>query len=642
MVARRIRWTTGVTLVSCCALVASAAGQYPVYQDGHALDANPALGQFRRNTANPQQLMSPPNFVVTGNVTAGRSFRAFSPIRDFSSFAFTVPSGGLSFFNRDTVGIDQVLGSGGAPITPSPFFAPEQTIPSAGAIVTGLTPPGFNTLPRTDLNPNLTFENLGIPPGSTMYQPLQDTRILPTGNAIRPETLPSIAPLSPYLPVTESFVNPVLVESPLLATNPTLSRRAGSRTPTPFELGGPDLGRSADLTGSYLDISGRGTALQETDAQGANGAGLDIPPPSQPIDPRVDARQQAATQLLDERVDFRQDPTDVFQLADRAAPGVSQPGAAAPGAGDQPARPAIGTFPAGTWIAGQAGPGTYALRPQAGGVFAQMTEAVASLTAPAAPAAQRESLIYQPAADTEQAFARPISPGGRAAEAGAGEYVEPRGAGAAAAVPAPEAAEPPVAAHAAPTSVSAMTDLVEPRGLAAEELLNRPVTTFVGAEDTRLNHYLRQAESFLDSGEYFRAAGQYKLAALIDPDNPLVWLGQGHALIAAGDYASAVRALGKGIERFPQIAYFRLSLNDFIPDATLLESRRADLEARLATEESAEARFLLGYVEYYSGLQSYGLENLKKAAALSPADSAIARFAAMLETSPNRTRSGPE
>ena len=77
---------------------------------------------------------------------------------------------------------------------------------------------------------------------------------------------------------------------------------------------------------------------------------------------------------------------------------------------------------------------------------------------------------------------------------------------------------------------------------------------------------------------------------------------------------------------FPEIAYFKLDLNAFVTDPQVLDVRRADLETRLAEREDYRFRFLLGFIEYYSGLEEFGLENLKRAAADAPPGSAIAQF----------------
>ncbi len=170
---------------------------------------------------------------------------------------------------------------------------------------------------------------------------------------------------------------------------------------------------------------------------------------------------------------------------------------------------------------------------------------------------------------------------------------------------------------------------------------DHPLTSLVGDGDDPTTQWQRTAEEFLKDGEFRRAVSHYEVARVTDPDNPLLLLGQGHALIGTGEYAAAVRKIEQAIQRFPEIAYFDLDLNQFITDPDLLDIRRADLEKRLAQFDDYRLRFLLGYIEYYTGLQGFGLENLKAAAAAAPPDSPIAGFPEMLMIG-DRLRSQPQ
>ncbi|MCG8405551.1 MAG: hypothetical protein MI923_10180 [Phycisphaerales bacterium] len=157
-------------------------------------------------------------------------------------------------------------------------------------------------------------------------------------------------------------------------------------------------------------------------------------------------------------------------------------------------------------------------------------------------------------------------------------------------------------------------------------LLEDPIKSFVGRFDDRLNQYLTAAEAALHRGEYYSASRWFNLAHTVDPRNPLPLLGRGHALVAAGDYLSAALMLEQGLSRFPQIAAFRLDLPSLVGQHDIFDIRRADLEKRLSIAEHYELRFLLGYLELYSGLQTEGLRNLELAAKHAPQDSVISIF----------------
>jgi hypothetical protein len=164
----------------------------------------------------------------------------------------------------------------------------------------------------------------------------------------------------------------------------------------------------------------------------------------------------------------------------------------------------------------------------------------------------------------------------------------------------------------------------------ARDLFENPMVTFTGQYEDRFNRCMAAGEAALRSGEYYRAAGQFDLAHTIDPSDPLPLLQRGHALAAAGDYVSAVASLKQGIERFPQIAAFRTDLSALAGRQAIFDVRRADLEKRLAAAESYELRFLLGYLEFYSGIPDVGLRDLEQAAKEAPENSVISLFVDLL------------
>ncbi len=157
-----------------------------------------------------------------------------------------------------------------------------------------------------------------------------------------------------------------------------------------------------------------------------------------------------------------------------------------------------------------------------------------------------------------------------------------------------------------------------PHDVTDEDLGLPPLQSFVGTEQSVLNRYLGSAEQALRTGEYYRAAALYRLATTIEPTNPLPYLGRSMALLAAGDYITSVTDLFAAIQLYDALGLFDLDLRSFIADLTVLDRRRADLEARLEVHEDYRLRFLLGYAEYCSGLDEVGLANLDKALRAAP------------------------
>jgi hypothetical protein len=142
---------------------------------------------------------------------------------------------------------------------------------------------------------------------------------------------------------------------------------------------------------------------------------------------------------------------------------------------------------------------------------------------------------------------------------------------------------------------------------------SEPIRTFVGTEDSVLNQWLARGEELLADGEYYRAADAYRMARAVDFENPLPLLGSTMALLAAGDYLSSANTLFQAIRLFDSLALFRIDLTAFVPDLAALDRRRADLEQRLSRFDDFRLRFLLGYAEYCSGLEEFGLRNMQRA-----------------------------
>ena len=168
--------------------------------------------------------------------------------------------------------------------------------------------------------------------------------------------------------------------------------------------------------------------------------------------------------------------------------------------------------------------------------------------------------------------------------------------------------------------VEAGLEATKPPRIQPEDVPAQPLKTFVGSEQTQLNKYLAEAEALLRAGRYYQAAGYYDLARMVALDNPLPPLGRAMSLLAAGEYLTSANNLFRAIRLFDSPALYNLDMKAFIPDLTVLDRRRADLERRLEQHEVFRLRFLLGYAEYCSGLEKLGLASLEKAMVDAPKD----------------------
>ena len=167
------------------------------------------------------------------------------------------------------------------------------------------------------------------------------------------------------------------------------------------------------------------------------------------------------------------------------------------------------------------------------------------------------------------------------------------------------------------TEPSVLPDVLQDFAAASEQArvaIGETVRSYAGDDGSAVNRYIIDAERLVREGDFYRAASLYSVAAALERDNPLVRLGHGHALLFAGDYLGAVHHLTRGIRGFDAIALFKTDLVEFVEDPMVLDVRRADLERRLEQKENYQLRFLLGYAENYSGLEKFGVPDLKKAA----------------------------
>lgn len=183
-------------------------------------------------------------------------------------------------------------------------------------------------------------------------------------------------------------------------------------------------------------------------------------------------------------------------------------------------------------------------------------------------------------------------------------------------------------------SPAASETMIERSAASAEEfresVLESEIQTLATGHESELNAVLRAAEGAMDLGNYYEAAEQFEVAQAIAPSNPLPLLGQGHALLAAGEYRSAAERLATALSRFPDLLEFRYDLNALLGGGEIVDIRRAELSRQLALSEDYELRFLLGWLELHSGNRPFARENLTRAANDAPRGNFIGRVPALL------------
>jgi len=578
-------------------MAAHASGQS---QDGRTLDASLEVYSSGVNPEIKVFDFGASNRLVTGNVTGGRRFQGFSPVSSGSSLMMGIPSSSLSSFRRDSFSLTNLTSTGFTAQSFS-YFAPERTATTLGAIQAGVNLPGSTyeraalTLPRFDLT-----QTSGAA-GATPYF------------GARPALEPfSLRPMSVPLQYGGPSLTPESVLNPVRLGQRDGDSSSDARPSGTLPLGQPmhtlpitlGVDLQEDVSGVGLDAGLLGTDLLElsyADLQAQSATS---------VSPTLSADYAPAGRPFG-------DLTPALSPVDLASPLAQQmlsDGAYTLDAeSGQPA--AVWTTPLAEQLTALPGSGGAVQRDRVGSLdtdssaLAETTGVPSNAVTPVTSPLIGESLLSAGFFPDGQS---PFSDLQRAVEF-LTAYEE----------------------HRQVLAVGGSTEAGQPdvyRGSAdaARIFVGTPLASYAGRDDTLVNRYIRRAEAFLKDGEFYQAASMYKVAAAFSREDPLVDLGLGHAFLGAGDYRSAFLYLEDGIELFDSIACFRIDLSKFLTDPTLLDIRRAELERSLAADENYELRFLLGYAEYYSGLQRFGIENLKKAAALAPAGSIVARFPDLL------------
>lgn len=567
--------------------------------DGRALDRNPMLGSGGINAPVSGYTFDGglrARSLITGNLTGLASFHGQTEVLQGNGFRGALPTADLSGFQARSVGLGQVYSR--RALAPTSYLGTQETIPDLGFIQRGLNRPGSSLLisPLTQ-RPLATVQEarstlldirdpsaaiVGVQPDLATYgtrqRPIASSTDLTTGSA----TMGGLAVQPSFAPF-EFAADSSIFGSPGPATFPSPVSAQGITSEARRSIEAAMLSRTLDRP-----INTKGTLGSDDGERGGEFVAGEAPgetqlPGGRFEDPRSVGAGMTRRPALGR--DVRAEERAIF------ATGSSRPLSATKGLStgfdvDSPtgdvARPAdLGADK-----------------------FADIVSAVRAAQASGAP---RLGFLAEAGA-ADDGSAAPESPmaspdlGGATAPVGQGRIES--------------------SARSRDASIRESATAVQWAG----DLLDNPITSFVGRYRDRLNEYMKQAEDALHDGKFYDAARLFELAHTIDPSNPLPLLGRGHALIAAGDYMSGCVALEQGLGRFPQMVAFRLDLTALVGQPDTYDLRRLDLEKTLESQDHYRLRFILGYLELYSGLQEQGLRDLRRAAELAPQESVIAVF----------------
>ncbi len=562
-------------LIGLFLTTSSGFAQLAPGSDGRLLDANNQVGSGGINTATPRNLFNTSNLYITGNTTRGTAFQGFSPVRNQFSLFSTLPSTVLANFERDSVGLNSITGYGAIGVT-NPYFNRTQTVANAGAIGAGLNQIGSSIPANNYFAPT----RQSLPSNSRLYgfNTLADQyNINPTApNA----TIPGTTPLADFSGYSNSLDQLRLTRETSALQSSPLFPNARDR----FSLSGTPVYQNP-----YVNPYGESTdsLLRETAPLGRSQRSIDNPLRR----PNSEEMLTASNELIS--------PTSV-------APRLFQSALT-----NQRRDPLTGrTLPDDSrYLAIQSGESGNMIQPST-----LTRPANASMPAGATTAYGEGSIDI----DT-------IAAGNRAARF---ESYTPDSIAAANSLLEQLQSKPNVTD--APGDGEMQNQMSR-----AQSILDRATTeslsTLASTEQTSSAQLIADAEKRVLEGNYYQAAQLYEMASRKAHNEAMPRLGHAHALFAAGEFMTAYRHLVRAIELYPAFGYLNFDLTTFIPDANLIDVRRAKLEEQLKNKEDYRLRFLLGYVEYYIGLKQFGLPNLRRAAGDAPEGSIPKRFPDMLE-----------
>lgn len=594
MIKRILR--TGAAAILTTALASPALGQLAPGMDGRANDASNLVGSGGYNPTTGPAYINSANLYVTGNATRGSFFRGNSPIRSTTSLFTALPSSGIGDFERDAIDLNTIITSP-TPWLATPYYNPYQTVVPLSAIRAGQNIPG-SPIPRDPyLMPRaLNSAPLQVNPldaGATT-RPLAG--VAPNSSIYTADNLSSLRGTDLYDRLRQADQTRRLQDSAVFGQNrfanePLVQEAAAAaaraQNVDSFAL---DLGDAARLRAQPLTRNSRTAQL------GAGRSALDSPGL---MTPDLLTPAALAPKLLGGDEAVRQRDALTGRPVTGADSGAIATATTSP-LSSQPIGPSA--------IPSQLPPGGTDLdgrppRPQTG--FAIPT---------GEPTGQEEALASADAfPHLGAAGADPLANLNSAVVFL--DQVE-------------DSPELRQRIDATPTLRAQYDRALNVVRSASTDTLH----SLAADNDTRVGEVMRAAETKSRAGDYYQASTLYGLAADMDPANPLIQLGHAHALAAAGEYVTAALTLQQAIGNYPSFGFLRLDLNEFVRDPKDLDLRRADLEQRLEKREDYRLRFLLGYIEYYSGFERFGLPNLRKAAQEAPADSTIARFPEILSS----------
>jgi tetratricopeptide (TPR) repeat protein len=536
-----------VIALGCVVLAAvTAAAQVQPSQSGTLLDSNFQVGSGGYNRVQGGVGGVNSQLYVTGQVSGLAGFGGSVPYYAANQLNMPLPSDSMTLFNRQSVGVQQVLG--GNPYATTPYFSSNQTVLGYRALVEGVNVPGSN-VPAQPTGPMQMYDRYPYGPS-----------ISPTGGTL------GQAPLS--IGQGGLYALPPMSGNPALAAPLAAGQEGQLQSPNVF-ANLTDRQR-LNLARQLMELRRREQAAQEQEQA-----------PPQRVRAQVQAQVQAQAgpqpqQLVPGQIQPRT-PTPGPAGAQEPPPDQAQQVQQAP----QAQQPQQGQQAPQAQQAGQAQPALVQQQPED---TAQTEETLQGL-----PAGQDAfyDLLRRLRRQEIQDQQPSLQPGRQAPGEPSGRPGQPSGA-------------PPMQRSGRVTPPQPLPGQEQQPGREPPPSLIEPLPaqglvlhSLAGQSPDLVNYYLKRAQAKFHEGKYYEAAGDYGICATVDPANPLPRVGEGLALFAAGEPLSAALRVRKAMELFPPLMQTRLDLANMVGDMELMDVRLETLAERLSRSTADTQPMLL-------------------------------------------------
>ena len=125
--------------------------------------------------------------------------------------------------------------------------------------------------------------------------------------------------------------------------------------------------------------------------------------------------------------------------------------------------------------------------------------------------------------------------------------------------------------------------------------------TFASYAKDKFNRFMREGETYLKEGKFYKASEAFSLASIYKPDDPLAFAGKSQALFGAGEYVSSSLFLARTINMFNEYALFDIDIESRFADRDKLEIRLKELSDWIEQSHAVELEFLAAYYYYQLG-----------------------------------------